>query len=141
MTEPIAFTVIGAPVAKGRARSTHSGAHFTPAKTRNYENVVKTFAAAAMNGTEPIDAPVSVSVAVFIQPPKSFSKKKMARALAGVLRPGTRPDVDNYLKAVLDGMNRLVFRDDCLVVSATVAKFYSSRPRLEVVVAPLGRGS
>ena len=38
--------------------------------------------------------------------PQSWSKKKQKMALSGEVKPTTSPDIDNYLKSVLDGMQR-----------------------------------
>lgn len=133
----IAFVIPGAPVAKGRPRLSTRGGFaraYTPAKTQRYEDLIKSRAYDAMAGRAPIDAAVMVTVTAYVAPPKSLSKAKTAAALAGTLRPVTRPDVDNYCKAALDGMNGIVFRDDSLVTDMLVRKFYSDRPRLEVRV-------
>ena len=62
------------------------------------------------------------------------SKKKTALALAGELMPGSRPDLDNFIKAALDGCNEIVFKDDSLVVTITATKRYSDRPALTITV-------
>ena len=69
--------------------------------------------------------------------PKSWSGKRRAAALSGELRPTTRPDVDNYVKAALDAINEIVVRDDSLVVELTAAKRYATSPRLTITVAPV----
>lgn len=38
-----------------------------------------------------------------------------------------RPDVDNYAKAVLDGMNKVVFKDDTQVERLTVSKRWTRK--------------
>ncbi len=69
--------------------------------------------------------------------PKSFSKKKTAAAEAGQIRPTTKPDADNYVKGIKDALNKVIWKDDSQIVSVTVAKFYSQRPRIEVKVQEL----
>lgn len=46
----------------------------------------------------------------------------------GELRPTTKPDVDNYVKGVKDGLNKVIWQDDSQVVNLTVRKFYSMHP-------------
>ena len=75
-----------------------------------------------------------MSITAYVQPPKSMSKKKRLAALNDELRPSTRPDVDNYAKAALDGCNAIIFRDDSLVTDLIVRKRYSERPRLVITV-------
>lgn len=47
----------------------------------------------------------------------------------------TKPDIDNIIKAVLDGLNGVAFKDDKQVTSIKATKFYCSYnepPYLEV---------
>ncbi|MEK4522390.1 RusA family crossover junction endodeoxyribonuclease [Psychrobacillus sp. FSL W7-1493] len=36
-----------------------------------------------------------------------------------------KPDVDNYVKGVEDGLNKTIWQDDSQLVKLTVQKFYS----------------
>lgn len=131
----IAFTVPGAPVAKGRPRACiRSGkvATYTPDNTARYENLVKLAAREAMKGFVLIGGAVALEVKVFLAVPASWSKKKQAEAVAGTVRPSGRPDADNLLKSVADGMNGVVFADDAQVTSCLVQKRYDTSPRVEV---------
>lgn len=133
----LTLTIPGIPVAKGRPRVTSAGRFprvFTPAKTRRYEDLIRCEAVNAMNGNSPLEEPVCMSVTAYVQPPKSLSKKKRELAAEGTLKPATRPDVDNYAKAALDGCNAIIFRDDSLVTDLIVRKRYSERPRLVITV-------
>jgi len=135
----IAFTVPGTPVAKERPRLSNFGgfAHaYTPPKTVRFEKVVRNYAALAMAGQVAIDGPVAVEIRVFLPVPASWSRKRCAAALAGELYPVGRPDLDNYLKAILDGMNKVVITDDARVVGILSSKAYSVEPRVEVLVTP-----
>lgn len=134
----ITFTVPGAPVGKGRPIAGKSFAGFTtlrtPSKTLRYESEVKLFAAQAMAGREPISGAVAVRLGVFCAIPKSMTKRDRLRVERDELRPTTKPDLDNVIKAVFDGMNGVVWKDDVQVVSATVEKVYSDSPRVVVTV-------
>lgn len=132
----VTFTVPGQPVAKGRARvSTYGGVvrSYTPEKTRRYENQVASYAAEAMRGKPPMGGPVEVVVAAFMMVPKSWSFKKRLAAIAGQIKPTTKPDLDNIVKA-LDGMNGIVVVDDSQIVKLTATKLYSDIPQLHVTV-------
>jgi Holliday junction resolvase RusA-like endonuclease len=133
----LSITIPGVPVAKGRPRVTSAGKFprvYTPAKTRRYEDLIRCEAVSAMNGDKPLEEPVCLSVTAYVQPPKSLSKKRRQEAIDGTLKPSTRPDVDNYAKAALDGCNAIIFRDDSLVTDLIVRKRYSERPRLVITV-------
>lgn len=66
--------------------------------------------------------------------PKSFSKKKTEMAERGEIVPVTKPDADNYLKAIKDALNGVIWRDDSQIVDVQVSKRYSVRPRIEIEV-------
>ena len=57
--------------------------------------------------------------------PKSFPERKRMQALAGAIRP-PKPDLDNILKTVLDGCNRIVYEDDKQVYSIWARKVYET---------------
>ena len=46
-------------------------------------------------------------------------------------------DLDNLMKAVLDGLNGAAFADDSQVISATLEKLQSPEPRLEIEIKEL----
>ena len=49
-------------------------------------------------------------------------------------KPVKKPDVDNILKIVMDGLNGIAYPDDKQITDAHVKKRYSSEPRVEVVL-------
>jgi Holliday junction resolvase RusA-like endonuclease len=137
----IVILVPGAPVPKGRPRVTTRGGFaraFTPAKTRRYEDLIRLEAGRVMDGLDQLQGALSVKIRAFMQTPQAIAKHKAKGPLAetGELRPLTKPDVDNFAK-VIDALNGIVWRDDSQVVSLTVDKFYSSRPRLELTAVEL----
>lgn len=139
MPEPfiLTITIPGAPVGKGRPRFTATGGFarvYTPARTRRYEDLIRIEAARAMGGAQPLTEAVSMVVTAYVAPPRSLSRKRRQDALDGLLKPVTRPDADNYLKAALDGCNAIVFRDDSQVTDIIVRKRYSERPRLVITI-------
>lgn len=137
-TDGITFFVPGEPQGKGRARSTRSGRHYTPAKTVAYEGLIAHAAAAAMGSRPPIESACEIMVAAYFGIPASWSKVKQQRAIDGVIRPAKKPDGDNILKAVADGLNGVAWRDDAQAVEVSISKRYSARPGLIVTVRPIG---
>jgi Holliday junction resolvase RusA-like endonuclease len=133
--------VFGAPVPKGRPRLSTINGHaraFTPAKTRRYEDLIRLEAGRVMEGLDQLQGALSVKIRAFIPMPQALAKHKTKGPLAeaGDLRPITRPDCDNMAKCV-DALNGIVWHDDAQVVSLTVDKFYSARPRLELTAVEL----
>ena len=136
----ISFTIPGQPQGKGRPRVGSIGGHarmFTPAKTVAYEGLIAHAAQQARGDLPLLDGPLVVNLVLHCQIPASWSKKKQQQALAGEIRPTTKPDIDNVLKAVLDGCNGVLWRDDVLVVTVSVTKLYASVPSVCVVAREL----
>ena len=133
----ISFVVPGVPVAKGRPKlSTRAGfaRAYTPKKTRDYESVVRHEAQRIMAGRSPLDGPLEVSITFFLPIPASWSRRRKQEALSGTHWPTGRPDIDNLGKAVLDGLNAVVFADDARIVDLHLAKTYAEQPHAFVEV-------
>lgn len=147
----VQFTVPGQPVAKGRARSAavmRGGKalmvngrpiikHHTPEKTVIFENLVKMAATQAMAGQPPFAGPVELWLDINLQIPASWSKKRQQQAAAGLVAATKKPDADNVLKAVKDGMNGVVWVDDAQTVEYRISKRYSTAPGVLVSVEEL----
>lgn len=73
----------------------------------------------------PADVYVGVSVGALFPVPKSWTRTKREQVRAGTIRPMVKPDVDNILKAVLDGLNGVAYEDDKQVVTARASKAYT----------------
>ena len=135
--ERVEFEVPGVVRGKGRPIASTLHGHVrlrTPARTVIYENMVAVRAVQAMAGRQPFLGACSVDITVLHQVPKSFSRAKVARAVAGELLPLGKPDVDNVLKAVGDGCNGVVWTDDAQICDATIRRRYSMTPGLIVRV-------
>lgn len=130
MTKAIFETFIAMePVAKGRPRVTSFGT-FTPTKTKDAEARIQMQVALEYKGA-PLEEPLTVCVTVHLQKPTSRSKTKASY-------PTTKPDVDNYVKLVLDALNGILWKDDSSVVSMCVTKRYSERQGIYLTVRGIG---
>ena len=110
---------------------------FTPAKTVAYEGLISMAAQQAMGTAALFAGACAIEVECIHSMPKSMSKKDRVRALDGSLRPTKKPDGDNVLKAVCDGLNGVLWRDDVQAVDSRVVKRYGETPELRVRVAQL----
>jgi len=138
--KPVSFVVPGEAVGKGRPRVSTIGGHarmFTPQKTANYETLIAMAAQQAMNGRDLIAGPVMVEMKIVVSVAASWSKKKTAEALQGLVMPTKKPDADNVLKAICDGINGIVFKDDVQVVNVSLSKRFGETPGVLVRVVPL----
>lgn len=131
----VRFSVPGKAVGKARARvALRRGTvvAYTPAETRRYEAAVR--AAAALAVREPIDGPVAVRIDVSFCPPPSWSKRRREEAVALGLPHAGRPDLDNVIKSVLDGLSGIAFADDRQVVEIVAAKKYGDADVTRIAV-------
>jgi len=137
MNRLVSVELPGPPQGKGRprfARKNGLSFAYTPSKTRAYEKALAQAAALAMRGREPLIGPLNVMVWAYMPVPASWSRRKRDAALAGILRPTTRPDWENIAK-VTDAFNGIVWKDDAYVVDGAVSKRYAESPRLRVEVS------
>src|SRR5215470_12363418 len=137
MTGAVTIVIGGEPVAKGRPRTTRKGFAYTPAATRKFEAHGRLAAQLAMDGRPPIAVPVRAEIVIDLPVPASWSGKRRDAALRGDIRPTSRPDVDNYVKAALDAINAIVVSDDSLIVDLVAIKRYAAVPALTIVITPL----
>ncbi|MCA6391273.1 MAG: RusA family crossover junction endodeoxyribonuclease [Cytophagales bacterium] len=140
MTKPfyVSFVVPGNPFGKQTNRTPkNSFRHFTPAETKAYQDRVGLLAMKAMRGQPMQKKGVDLGlmfVAVF-PIPKKFTKAQRAAALVGDLRPTKKPDLSNIQKALEDGMNGVVYYDDCQITeSGGCKKIYGEIPCVKVCV-------
>lgn len=137
------FEVPGEPVAKARARVTRRGV-YTPKKTADWEQLCNHMAQDALENVENdydvfilYSGPLSVRVTALFTPPASWPQWKKDAALNGRVRHTSKPDGDNILKAVKDACNGIVWHDDSQIVTASIAKDYSTNPRVIISVVPI----
>ena len=137
MTFQVFFIVEGTPVPKGRPRFARRGkfvSTYSPKTTVDYETKVSESAKQAMGVTEPLETPLAAYIYITLPIPASYSKKRTAACLAGEERPTKRSDIDNYCKAIFDGMNGIVYVDDSQVVSLHSTKRYGTVGMVEILV-------
>ena len=121
----IKFAVSIEPVAKGRPRFCN-GRVITPAKTRAFEAMLG-LVFKLHKPKELLLGPLDVTLVFQLVRPKS-SKRKY---------PSVKPDLDNFLKAVLDSGNGIFWKDDAQVVSLKASKQYGPSPWLAVDIKQL----
>ena len=114
------------PVAKGRPRFVKATARaYTPPKTALGEWQIRQ--AFLASGQSPLQGPLRLILTAYVTMPQDVPKYKRATAL-----PTRRPDLDQYVKAGLDGLQGHAFADDSQVVEIIARKCYGAPPRWEI---------
>lgn len=126
------ITIDGKPQPKERPK-VYNGHAITPTRTRQYEDRIKALWRAKYR-EDPYEGDVRITIFFYLPIPTSWSKKKREEAEHGKIRPNVRPDVDNLVKIVLDGLNGVAFVDDKQIVRLLAEKRYSVNPGTEVYV-------
>lgn len=124
--QTITIRIDGQPKGKGRPRFTSKGRAYTPTETKEYEKKIQQAAWVQMASARLAASKrrCSVIVEAVMEIPKSYSRKRIIEAQAGVIIP-PRPDIDNILKAALDGCNKIVYDDDAQVWHISGFKKYT----------------
>ncbi len=110
------------PQAWQRVARSRFGAAFVPEKTRVFKQKVTEMMRNQFN-TAPLDGALSVKIQFFLTKPKSVKREY----------PAVRGDLDNYVKAVLDALNGVLFVDDALICKLEASKLYSTGQGLIVL--------
>jgi Holliday junction resolvase RusA-like endonuclease len=156
------FTVYGEPRGKerpqGRIITPKNGgkpfiAFHTGSQTSSYERLIYQYTLPCRRKVGVIEGPVNVKILIFMPIRPSYTKTRLRLIRNGLEACTSKPDIDNVVKAVLDGLvwsegsgkhrqHVGLLKDDAQVVQLTVLKDYSDDPRVVVrvteLVAPQG---
>lgn len=124
-------------VPKGRPRFSGNGHAYTPPKTREFEDQIRTLAVSVMGHRLRYTCPVSVVIKLVEVVPASWSASKKELALAGMLVP-LRGDLDNREKAVLDALNGVVYHDDVQIGRKSSSKEFGFANLITVTIERAG---
>lgn len=116
-----------APVAWGRVKRGRYGQAYVPPKTARFKRDLATLVRSQIKTNTPLVGSIRLMARFILTPPK-----KCKRAY-----PNVRPDLDNYLKAVKDGLNGVLWKDDGQIVHVDARKLYDMSgggPRIEIEV-------
>lgn len=116
---------MGTPIPKARPRFTRQGHVYTPSTTKDYEEHIKSCCCLYQIDKAFDKCLVSLNLSFYLPRPEIHKKKNY---------PETKPDIDNLIKAVLDGMNGVMFLDDKMIVEIYAKKMYSEEPRVSVEI-------
>lgn len=114
----------GAP----RPRVTKFGTYNAKGYT-DYKNAIGLAAKAKIK--TPLETSISIDIEFFFEIPPSWSKKK--KEAAGWHK--SKPDIDNLIKGVLDGLNGIAYKDDMQVAKIAARKQYTrSNSGIQIII-------
>ncbi|WP_027702830.1 RusA family crossover junction endodeoxyribonuclease [Metaclostridioides mangenotii] len=117
----VVFIIPGECVSKDRPRFNNGHARTTD-KIRYFEQSIKYLYGKRLY----FEGLIKVSIDIY--------SKKLKRP--SYIRP-TKKDIDNMVKAVLDGLNGKAYKDDRYVCELHASKHYSNEPSIEVIIEDL----
>ena len=129
------FSVPGVPCAKARPRvNTNTGRAYTPAKTKQFEELVK-FSYWRQCGRRCTADPLVLGILFKMPIPQKTPEKTRKLMLKGKILPAKRPDIDNLIKAIMDGLNGSAYQDDNQIIELTARKVYGEEPETVVTLS------
>lgn len=115
------FAIPGKPYPLKRARRMKFGGMFDPKENVDAKRIVAQIARLVIKS--PLDGPVILSAVFLFERPKSHYGKVLKESAP--IYHTQRPDVDNLIKTVLDGLNGIAWGDDAQVVEVSGRKAWS----------------
>ncbi len=136
----VQLTIPLEPKGKERPRwSPKTQRMYTPETTTSYEDFIK-LVYRQNYGAEmfPKGVPLDIRIRAYCPIPKSDTLTVRAKKMTGAIRPTVKPDWDNIGKIVADALNKIAYYDDAQIVDSQTRKFYSDRPRVEILIQIAG---
>lgn len=133
----IRLVIPGKPLGKQRPRVLKNGITYTPKETVDYEALIKQLYI-TQYFQKRLSGQLRIIITAYFPVPASAPKKIKEAMQNGGIRPGVKPDWDNIGKIVTDALNNLAYHDDKQIVEATVRKYYSDEPRVEIELEEVG---
>lgn len=140
MTNVVQLVINEIPKPQPRPRITVRGkyAHaYEPKSITEYKRLVAGKYHSVYKQKLPLTGALSVDVRFYRPIQKSISKVERQRRLLGQSLPTVKPDIDNYVKAILDALNGLAFKDDSQIAVLYARKIYSAKPRTEIEITEI----
>jgi crossover junction endodeoxyribonuclease RusA len=127
MEESISFRIIGNPTPKGSLTRMPNGSMLPAGTTASrkrfseWRTDIRDAALIAMDGRNPSDSAIRIMVEFALPYPQSSIRKYQMGWWPAI----KKPDVDKLLRALMDGLTKVVWRDDSQVTYVTVNKVYA----------------
>ena len=126
------FTIFMLPKASPRPRYSSKGHMFY---VKGASDNKKIFQEAMKDSDFPIiNTPMKFCCTSYLPIPNTMKKHEKILAEMGLIRPISKPDFDNLAKTYSDMIQGTVMTDDALIVEGISRKYYSCKPRIEIII-------
>ena len=126
------FTIFMLPKASPRPRYSSKGHMFY---VKGASDNKKIFQEAIKDSDFPIiNTPMKFCCTSYLPIPNTMKKHEKILAEMGLIRPISKPDFDNLAKTYSDMIQGTVMTDDALIVEGISRKYYSCKPRIEIII-------
>lgn len=116
----IEFRVVGQPIPQGSMKVINGHIiHSQGSALAAWRSLVAL--AAKRAGATPTDAPISMTLIFIMKKPKTVTRQY----------PTVAPDLDKLVRAVLDALTAIAYKDDSQVIDIRALKIYGETPGLE----------
>jgi len=138
MVNQLKIIIYGEPVPASRPRFSSFGGKkraYTDKKYRIYKNEIKTLYWDKYHNKQIFKkgAPLVAHIRFYRRIQKGLSKVEYKRRANHEVKPTVKPDLDNYEKAVFDGLAKAWF-DDGQIWKHDTEKNYDEHPRTEILI-------
>jgi len=134
VSNQLKLIIDGEPVPAARPRVTRWGT-YTPPKYKTFKSNVELCYKLKYGNKQLFErgVPLVAKFHFYRSIQKGLSKKEYARRVSHEVRATVKPDLDNYIKAIQDGLKAAWF-DDGQVTDYIVSKDYDENPRTEILI-------
>ena len=138
MSNKLKLIIDDEPVPASRPRFSSQGNKkwgYTDKKYRNYKNKIKDSYRDKYHNKQLFErgVPLVAHIRFYRKIQKGLSKAEYKRRANHEVKPTVRPDLDNYEKAVFDGLAKAWF-DDGQIWKYDTEKNYDEHPRTEILI-------
>lgn len=127
----------GEPVPAGRPKFARQGKYvhtYDPAKSREFKVLLGWAARSQYRGAPISGKPLEVYIEAYRANQKNISHVESQRRAKKASVPLTKPDVDNYVKSILDALTGIIWEDDNIIQHIDARKFYAKTPHVIIKV-------
>lgn len=111
---------------------------YTTKSTKSFEEEISTqFKDELGDEYSNYDGRVAMRIDIYSEMPKSWSNKAKAETCSQFNT--NKPDIDNIIKSVLDGLNGVAYVDDKQICDIRASKFWSTETKIDLTMVYLDK--